>query len=141
MRATPPNLPLPPALYERAYFDRLTRDLTLYFTRLNQLGALQGTSLTVTSLVGATTLNTSALAGDTSFILDDATNFPEAGSGTIELEKFSWTSKTGNTLNGVVRGELGTTAVGHTAGVVVVASATPGSVYADPATNALYVVV
>lgn len=142
MRSPPPNLPLPPAEYSKEYMQRLTRDIELYFLQLASPTGLMGTTLRLTNLTGASTLVGAILAGDTSIDLVDATKFPDTGSGTIDqTEKFSWTGKTGSTLTGVTRGILGTTATGHAGGSVVVASAVPGMVYADPTNNALYVVV
>lgn len=49
----------------------------------------------------------------TSILLVNASLFPSSGMGLIESEKFTWTSKSGSTLNGVTRGVGGTTAVAH----------------------------
>ena len=37
---TPPNLPLPPNQYERAYFDKLTNSLRLFFRQLSNPGPM-----------------------------------------------------------------------------------------------------
>lgn len=137
---SPPKLPLAPAVYDRAIMDRLIRSIEQFFDALALPGAVTATSLRLTALVGASTLNAGITAGDTSLTLVDATNFPTSGSGTINAEKFSWSGKTGNTLNNLTRGIAGTTAAAHSVGAVVVASAISGSVYAAPSTNVLYVV-
>lgn len=136
----PPALPLAPRAYDPSYLDQVMRSLTLYLREASQTQPLLGTQLTLTDLVGSSLLNANILAGDTSLTLDDASRFPTSGSGTINAEKFSWDGKTGNTLNNLTRGIVGTTAAAHTAGDVVVASAVSGTVYAHPTTNALYVV-
>lgn len=138
---SPPKLPLAPATYDRSVMDRMIRSIEQYLEVLSRPRATTATSLRVTDLVGASTLNAGILAGATSLTLVDATNFPTSGEGTVNAEKFSWSGKTGNTLNNLVRGIVGTTAASHLAGDVVIASAVRGSVYADPTTNALYVVV
>jgi hypothetical protein len=39
---TPPNLPLPPNEYERAYFDKLTNTLRLFFNQISNPGPISG---------------------------------------------------------------------------------------------------
>lgn len=138
---SPPKLPLAPNVYDRVTMDRLIRSIEQFFEVLSRPGAVTATTLRLTDLVGASTLNAGISAVDTSLTLVDATNFPTEGAGTVNDEKFSWSGKTGNTLNNLTRGIAGTTAAAHLAGDVVVASAVSGSVYAEPTTNALYVVV
>lgn len=137
----PPKLPLASAVYDRLMMDRLIRSIEQFFEVLSRPGAVTATTLRLTNLVGANTLSAGILVGDTSLTLVDATNFPVEGAGTVNSEKFSWSGKTGNTLNNLVRGIAGTTAAAHSLGDVVVASAVSGTVYAEPTTNALYVVV
>lgn len=137
----PPVLPLAPRTYEPAYLDQLARTISLYLENISQVQPVVATTLQLNALVGASTLNANIGAGDTSLTLLDATNFPTSGSGTINAEKFSWDGKTGNTLNNLTRGIVGTTAAAHLAGDVVIASAVSGTVYAEPMTNALYVVI
>jgi len=61
-----------------------------------------------------TTLNGAIDAVTTTVVLTDATNFPATGGFvTIGTEAISYTSKTGNSLNGVVRGADGTVAASH----------------------------
>lgn len=139
MKISAPVLPLPRDNYERGWFDQYNRILSLFFQRLVEPGTVQATELYLTALPGTSTLAVTVSATATSFTLHNATNFPIAGSGTIEQEKFSWTGKTGNTLTGVTRGIVGTTAAPHNANHIVIASAASGIVYADPATRALYV--
>lgn len=141
----PPNLPLAPKGYESRYQDQFARVLTLFFNRLVALGPLQGTSLTLTDLAGATALGANVNDTQTTILLADTAKFPVVGSGTIigttAIEKISWTGKTATELLGVTRGILGTTPIAHNHHDIVVASATPGAVYANPTTNALFVVV
>lgn len=136
----PPALPLAPRAYDPAYLDQVMRSLTLYLREASEIQPVTATQLTLTDLTGASTLNAGISAVATSLTLADATKFPTSGSGTINAEKFRWSGKTGNTLNNLTRGIVGTTAAAHTAGDVVVASAVSGTVYAHPTTNALYVV-
>lgn len=142
---TPPILPNPPSEYNQRYMDELLRVLRLFFRADTADGPLRGTTLTLLSLVGSTSLGAATDAVQTSFLLTDATMFPDQGSatviGSLGTEKISWTGKTGNTLTGVVRGILGTTPVAHNMLDVIVASATPGAVYANPNTNALYIII
>lgn len=141
----PPNLPLAPKMYEPRYHDQLARLLTLFFNSLVAVGPVQATTLTLTDLVGATRLAASMNSTQTTIDLVSAEKFSVSGSGTIVgtngVEKFSWTGKTGNTLTGVTRGILGTTAVHHNQHDIVVASASSGTVYANPITNALFVLM
>lgn len=141
----PPNLPLAPKGYEPRYHDQLARVLTLFFNRLTRVGPFTATTLTLTDLVGADRLANNITAAQTTIPLVDASKFPDSGSGTIVgttgIEKFSWTGKSMNTLTGVTRGILGTAAIAHNQFDIIVASATPGTVYAHPTTYALYVVI
>lgn len=141
----PPNLPLAPKAYEPRYHDQIARLLTLFFNRITRIGPFTATTLTLIDLVGANRLANNITNVQTTIPLVDASKFPTAGSGTIVgtagSEKFSWTGKSGDTLTGVTRGILGTTAIHHNQHDIVVASATPGTVYAHPITNALYVVM
>lgn len=52
----------------------------------------------------------------TSLTLDDATTYPSAGTLAIGRERLSYTSKTGDTLNGLLREQWGSTASSHSAG-------------------------
>lgn len=45
LNATPPNLPLPPAEYERRYQDQLNNILRLFFRQLSNPGDMGGTTL------------------------------------------------------------------------------------------------
>lgn len=136
----PPKLPLATPEYDRATMDRLIRSIEQYFEAISRPSAVTAPRLRLTDLVGSDTLSAGLNAGDTSLTLHDASRFSVSGTGTVGEEKFSWSGKSGNTLTGLVRGIAGTTAVTHSSGRVVVASALAGTVYADPSTNALYVV-
>lgn len=61
----------------------------------------------------STTLNGAIDNVTTTVVLTDASAFPASGFVTIGTEAISYTSKTGNSLNGVVRGADGTTAASH----------------------------
>ncbi len=72
----------------------------------------------------STTLNGVVGAGDTSITLTSAASFPTAGmayitDGGTNDEQIYWTSKSGNVLQGVVRGIGGTAAVGHASGLTI----------------------
>ena len=70
--------------------------------------------------VGAVSAITVELTIDgTNLALDDATSFPASGSAMIAAEKISWTSKQGNQLLGLTRGESGTFAAEHVTGTAV----------------------
>jgi hypothetical protein len=45
LNATPPNLPLAPAEYERRYQDQLNNILRLFFNQLNNPGDIGGATL------------------------------------------------------------------------------------------------
>ena len=135
-----PNLGNPPPEYQASFFSRMLRDLTLYLDSISRTGPVLATSIRATGLTGASTLSGAITDTDTAITLANADKFPAFGSGTIVLERIQWTGKTGNTLTGVTRGAYGSTAVSHSSGTVIVASATSGDLYADPTTNALYVV-
>jgi hypothetical protein len=45
LNATPPNLPLPPAEYERRYQDQFNNVLRLFFRQLSNPGDMGGTTL------------------------------------------------------------------------------------------------
>lgn len=137
---TPPKLPLATPEYDRTTMDRLIRSIEQFFEAITRPNAVTVTTLRITDLVGSGTLSAGINVGDTSLSLNDASRFPSSGVGTVGNEKFSWSGKSGNTLTGLVRGIAGTTAATHISGRVVVASALAGTVYADPSTNALYVV-
>lgn len=136
-----PNLLNAPKDYESRYHDQVNRVLTLFLQQILAEGPLRGTSLTLTDMIATTTLDHPLAISDTSVILLDASLFPMSGAGTIRLEKFTWSGKTGNTLTGVLRGQFGTSAVAHNHGQVVVASVERGAVYAHPTTTALMVVM
>lgn len=53
------------------------------------------------------------------FVIKNANDFPSSGVILIDKEYMSYTSKTNNTLNGVVRGIAGTTAAFHSANALV----------------------
>jgi hypothetical protein len=55
-----------------------------------------------------TTLLADITASQTSFELSDASRFPASGTILIDDEKISYTSKSGNVLNGLTRGASGT---------------------------------
>jgi hypothetical protein len=137
---TPPKLPLAPEEYDRAVMDRMIRSIEQFFEALARPSSVTATTLRLTDLVGSSTFTSGVSASDTSLTLADASIFPTTGSGTIAAEKFSWSGKSVNTLTGLTRGIAGTTAVTHSSGRVVIASALSGTVYADPSTHALYVV-
>jgi hypothetical protein len=61
----------------------------------------------------STTLNGAINDSTTTVVLTDASAFPASGFVTIGAEAIAYTSKTGNSLNGVVRGADGTTAASH----------------------------
>lgn len=61
----------------------------------------------------SSTLNGAINNSTTTVVLTDASAFPASGFVTIGTEAISYTSKTGNSLNGVVRGADGTTAASH----------------------------
>lgn len=136
-----PNLVNAPKDYESRYHDQVNRVLTLFLQQILAEGPLRGTSLTLTNMVATTTLAHAATDTDTVFSLLDASLFPMSGAGTIELEKFTWTGKTGNTLTGVTRGQFGTVADHHNHGHIVIASVERGAVYANPTTAVLMVVL
>lgn len=136
-----PNLVNAPKDYESRYHDQVNRVLTLFLQQVLAEGPLRGTSLTLTDMIATSTLHTGVNTTATSFILNDASLFPMSGAGTIQLEKFTWSGKTGNTLTGVVRGQFGTVAATHNQGHVVVASVERGAVYADPETAVLMAVL
>lgn len=130
MRTTPPSLPNASAQYERTYHERLNRILTLFFNELVAIGPLEGTSLKLSGLPAVSTIQHPVNATDTVFTLHDASMFPMTGFGTIETERFSWSGKSGNSLTGIMRGQLGTTATTHAGNSLVVAAVEPGTVYA-----------
>lgn len=66
-----------------------------------------------------TTLNGAFNAGATSCTLTSAASFPNAGFAVVDNEIFSWTSKTGNTLNGVTKNKFGSGDSSHTTGTTV----------------------
>lgn len=131
MRTTPPALPNAASNYDKSYHDRLNRILTLFFNELVAIGALEGTSLRLTGLPPANTVQHPINTTDTVFTLHDATLFPLSGFGTVGTERFSWSGKSGNSLTGILRGQLGTTATTHPGNALVVAAVEPGTVYAD----------
>ena len=45
LNATPPSLPLAPAVYEARYFSQLSNVLRLYFNQLSNPGDMGGTTL------------------------------------------------------------------------------------------------
>lgn len=141
MKAAVPNLPNAPKNYDSRYQDQLNRILVLFLQQAMSEGPLRGTSLTLTDMIATSPLHTGVNPTDTSFILNDASLFPMSGAGTIQLEKFTWSGKTGNTLTGIARGQFGTVAVHHNQGHVVVASVERGAVYADPQTAVLMAVL
>ena len=57
LNATPPNLPLAPAEYERRYQDQVNNILRLYFNQLSNPGDMGGATLNL----GLNTLPTSAV--------------------------------------------------------------------------------
>ncbi len=67
-----------------------------------------------TNVVGTTLFN--VFAADAFLQLVDASEFPAAGQVLLGGELIGYTSKSGNTLNGVTRGEGGTTASDHAKG-------------------------
>ena len=131
MRTVPPSLPNAGVEYDRTYHDRLNRILTLFFNELVAIGALEGTTLTLTDMPPSATIQHPVNTTDTVFTLHDASMFPLSGFGTIEAERFSWSGKSGNSLTGILRGQLGTTATTHAGNALVVAAVEPGTVYAD----------
>tara|TARA_Y100001972_G_scaffold118972_1_gene159705 strand:+ start:2222 stop:2452 length:231 start_codon:yes stop_codon:yes gene_type:complete len=60
-----PQFPLPPAEYDRIYFDELIRSLTQIVTQIQNPGELRGTTITLTDLpTSPTGLETGALYND-----------------------------------------------------------------------------
>ena len=60
-----PQFPLPPAEYDRIYFDELIRALTQIVTQIQNPGELRGTKITLTDLpTSPTGLETGALYTD-----------------------------------------------------------------------------
>ena len=60
-----PQFPLPPAEYDRIYFDELIRALTQIVTQIQNPGELRGTTITLTDLpTSPTGLETGALYND-----------------------------------------------------------------------------
>ena len=60
-----PQFPLPPAEYDRIYFDELIRALTQIVTQIQNPGELRGTKITLTDLpTSPTGLETGALYND-----------------------------------------------------------------------------
>lgn len=74
----------------------------------------------VTFAAGYTTINASMTASQNTVSLTSATNFPSTG-GIIKIDSeiMSYSSRSGTTLLGVVRGISGTTAAIHNSGAVV----------------------
>jgi hypothetical protein len=138
MRA-PPKLPLATPEYNRAMMDRLIRDIELYLEGMSRPGNFSAVSLRLTGLAGASTLSADMLAGASTVSLDSAARFPTSGTGRVGAEIFSWSGTSGNDLTGVVRGLEGTTDAAHFIGDVVISTAVPGTVYANPTTNVLMV--
>ena len=66
------------------------------------------------------TLSGTTTSGATSFTLSDATNFPASGTILIDDEIITYTSKSGNILQGLTRGASGTTPFAHTDGEVYI---------------------
>lgn len=130
MRTTPPSLPNASGEYDKTYHDRLNRVLTLFFNELVAIGPLEGTSLRLTGLPPSSTIQHPVNTTDTVFTLHDASLFPLSGFGTVGTERFSWSGKSGNSLTGILRGQLGTTATTHPGNALVVAAVEPGTVYA-----------
>jgi hypothetical protein len=131
MKTAPPALPNAPQEFDRRWQDSFNRILTLFFGRITAVGREEATSLRLTGLAPTSTLQHPVNATDTVFILHDASMFPDFGFGTIGMEKFEWTGKTGNTLTGILRGQLGTTAVQHGGNTLVIGAVESGEVYAD----------
>lgn len=131
MRLPAPSLPDPPADYQKGYQNSVNRILTIFFGRLLSIGPLEGTSLRLTNLVPTSSLQHPVDSVATTFTLHDASLFPPSGFGTIGNEQFEWTGKSGNDLTGILRGQLGTVAAHHGHNTLVIASVTPGDVYAD----------
>jgi hypothetical protein len=137
-----PNLGDPPLQYSQSYMSRLLRTLTQYFNTLDNPGHVQGSTANfsyyngnefIRGLVKTGTLSGSTGAGATSILLVDASMFPTSGTAYIldtsqgsASDKIVYTGKSGNTLTGV----SGTTTT-HRQGLLIVASARTGEVFAD----------
>ncbi len=65
------------------------------------------------------TLNGNITSGTTSVAVSDATYLPTSGTIMIDDEMISYTSKSGNSLLGVVRGAISTTAIAHNTGTAI----------------------
>ena len=64
-----PQFPLPPAEYDRIYFDELVRALTQLVTQIQNPGELRGTKITLTDLpTSPTGLETGALYNDNGIV-------------------------------------------------------------------------
>jgi hypothetical protein len=131
MKTAPPVLPVASNEYDRRWQDSFNRILALFFNRLTSVGPLEATTLRVVALTPSSTIQHPVDPTTTTFTLADATLFPDTGFGTIALEKFQWTGKSGNSLIGILRGQLGTTATHHGHNTLVIAAVEQGVVYSD----------
>lgn len=135
-----PNIGAPPAQYSQEYMNRLVHTLTQYFNTIDNPGPIQATAANfsyfdgaafVLGLVKTDLLDGALSGGETSVVLSDTTYFPTAGTAYIldgtDSDKITYTAKTATTLTGVTG-----VANAHLVGIVVVASARRGDVFADP---------
>lgn len=138
--AKTPHFPQAPATYSSLFMNRFIDTLTKHLNQINNPGPIQATkanfsyfdgSAFVLGLEPTDTLNGGILAGATTVVLNDATSFAESGSAYIldgvNSDKIAYTGRTATNLTGVT-GVVNA----HSSGLVVVASARRGDVFADP---------
>lgn len=97
----------PPITYE----DVLFANFTATSESLHYVKNLQTTSTLQTTMDGTTSYAT--------LDVGDASAFPASGTVIIDSETLEYTSKTGNTLNGITHAKYGTTKAAHAPGATV----------------------
>lgn len=126
-RTKAPQLPSAPVEYDRQYSDALTNILRQYFNTLdNFVAQLTLSALNTLALPqgafhqdGITTLTTTINNSATTIVVASTADFLSAGVILIESELITYTGKTSTSFTGCVRGQYGSSAAAHTAGVYV----------------------